>query len=201
MKLTRRNALIGMGTVAAGAGVIGGTGAFSSVQANRTVSVQTAGDSSAALELIPVPSSNNSGYVDSGDQIAINLDDVSADGFNQNAKTELHNLIRVTNNGTQTVQSLELEFDLTDISFANGDPFRFTVSEADDSPGDDTVETVSNGADILTGNNSIPDSLDTTEDVDFGLVIDLIGNGDADNALPTQTDGYTLTITAETDTS
>ena len=60
MRLTRRNALIGLGTVAAGAGVVGGSGASTSVTAERTVSINTAGDGGAALGLIPAGSNDNS---------------------------------------------------------------------------------------------------------------------------------------------
>jgi hypothetical protein len=187
-----------MGTVAAGAGVIGGTGAFTSVTAERTVSVETTSDGGAALALEPVPNSGNSDYVDEGDDtIAINLDSTDAGGFNKNATTILQNLIRVTNNGTQSVGSLTLSFDLSNISFSNGNPFKFTVSAADDDPTDDEKNTVTDGSNILTGNNSIPDSLDVGEAVDFGLVIDLIGKGNSSNGLPSQPDGYTLTISAE----
>jgi hypothetical protein len=72
MRLTRRNALIGLGTVAAGAGVIGGSGAFTSVEADRSMNVETTGDDSAALGLIPAGSNdgsttpNASDYVDDG---------------------------------------------------------------------------------------------------------------------------------------
>src|SRR6056297_3861221 len=39
MQLTRRNTIIGLGTVAAGAGIISGSGAFDSVEANRSFEV------------------------------------------------------------------------------------------------------------------------------------------------------------------
>lgn len=44
MKMNRRNVLVGLGTIVAGGGAALGTGAFSSVEADRTVTVSTASD-------------------------------------------------------------------------------------------------------------------------------------------------------------
>ena len=51
MNLTRRNTVIGIGTLAAGAGVIGGSGAFDSVEANRSFEINVSGDAGALLGL------------------------------------------------------------------------------------------------------------------------------------------------------
>jgi len=51
MKLNRRNTLIGLGTIVAGGGAALGTGAFSSVEADRDVSLDVAGDDGALLQL------------------------------------------------------------------------------------------------------------------------------------------------------
>ena len=51
MAMNRRNVLIGLGTVAAGGGAAIGTGAFSQVEAERTVNIGVNGDASAAVEL------------------------------------------------------------------------------------------------------------------------------------------------------
>lgn len=96
--LTRRNVLIGLGTLTAGAGAIGGTGAFTQVEAERSVSVQTAGDDSALIGL--VPGDENPQYVDgSGDTIALNFEQL-----NLNATTEADDVFRIVNNGTQKVE-------------------------------------------------------------------------------------------------
>ena len=205
MRLTRRNALIGLGTVAAGAGVIGGSGAFTSVTAERTVSVETAGDAQAALQLIPAEDSsgnttdNASDYVDaSEDTIALDLTgtDNGATGLNQNAKTTLENLISVLNNGTQEVTSLTLELTSDSSDINDDDTFQFTAQEK--VQGGSDLSGIPNGEDILSGSN-----LNTTigagsGSVEFGLIVDLINGGD-DNSLPSNSSTtYTLTITAGT---
>jgi len=98
---TRRNVLLGAGALVAGGGAVLGTGAFTSVQAERTVDVSTAGDADAFLGLDTIDDSANS------DEFAeINADGlltVNVDGVNLNAITHIDRVFQVTNNGTQTV--------------------------------------------------------------------------------------------------
>ena len=208
MKLTRRNALIGMGTVAAGAGVIGGTGAFTSVQADRTVSVQTTADSSAALQLIPAESDgsttpNAADYVDNGDDgddtITINLNstDEGASGLNQNARTVLENLVSVLNNGTQAVTSLTLELTSDSDAITDNDTFAFTASDDSTDIPNDSKDEIPNNSDILSSSYLDTDIGVGSGSVDFGLIVDLIDGGTSNNDLPDSA-SYTLTITAET---
>jgi hypothetical protein len=99
MKLTRRNALIGLGSLVAGSGALVGTGAFSSVEADRTVSVTTAGDGSALLGLTA-----DGEYVtgpDSGSTLTIDLFS-DGSGVNQNAVTTLDGVISITNNSAES---------------------------------------------------------------------------------------------------
>ena len=98
MAMNRRNVLIGLGTVAAGGGAVLGTGAFSSVQAERTVTLQSTGDNSANLRL--TPGSGADQIVDgSGNQITFNETDL-----NENALTTYTDALQVANNGaTETI--------------------------------------------------------------------------------------------------
>ena len=95
MKLTRRNALIGLGTAAAGAGVIGGTGAFTSVEADREVEISTTGDSSANVQLTVDPlGKHGAGLNDDSD----NTVQINFDSLNQNATTDYDDALGVTPN-------------------------------------------------------------------------------------------------------
>jgi len=203
MRLTRRNALIGLGTVAAGAGVIGGTGAFTSVEANRSVSINTTGDGGAALGLVPAGSNDNSttpnagDYVDnSGDTIEIDLTstDEGATGLNRNAITVLENLVTVVNNGTRAITGLTLTMSDGGNNNVNaGDTFQFTA--IDTAQGGSDLDDIPNGTDILSQSYLNKDIAEGNADVDFGLVVDLINGGDS-NDLPNG--DYTLTIDATT---
>ena len=191
MKLTRRNTLIGLGAAAAGAGAIGGTGAFSSVTAERTVNVQTTGDGSAALSLEPTGSENASEYVTAPSDGTIQLDldgtsddSASSSGLNQNARSKIHNLVKITNNGSQEISTLTLE--ITDDSETDlSGVFEFTK-------GSNGGTNIGNNADLTGGSG-----LSVGSDVVFGLVVDLLDNNNNVSELPSGTN-YTLTITAET---
>ena len=191
MRLTRRNALIGLGTVAAGAGVIGGTGAFTSVTAERTVNVQTTGDGSAALSLEPTESDNASEYVTAPSDGTTQLDldgtsddSASSSGLNQNARTKINNLVKITNNGSQDISTLNLE--ITDDSGTDlSGVFEFTK-------GSDGGTNIGNNADLTGGSG-----LDVGNSVVFGLVVDLLDNNNDVSKLPSGTT-YTLNITAKT---
>jgi len=199
MGLSRRNAIIGLGGLIAGGGALVGTGAFTTVQAERTVSVETAGDANAFLALDEVPGSANSDYIDtSGDTIQITIDsnagESGAQGLNQNAITTIRNIVQVANNGTQGVTALTLEFTETPNNVDPDATFDFLVDKGGTS---EDLDHTSGGVDILTGNNSIPDTLGTGETINFGLGINLRDGGNSNNNLP-QGGSYTLTITAET---
>jgi len=187
MKLTRRNALIGMGTVAAGAGVIGGSGAFTSVEADRTVNISTTGDGSAALALAAAPDSDNATeYVStSNGQIQLDLDGTSAgaSGINQNAKTTIDNLVQITNNGSQALTSLNVEITNSGDNNISG-IFTFTK-------GSDGDTTLGNNVDLTESNG-----LGSGSSVVFGLIINLLNNNAGVSEMPSG--GYTLNITANT---
>ena len=89
--MNRRNVLVGLGGLVAGGGALLGTGAFTTVEAERTVSVETAGDANAFLALAPADrdGDGNNAYVEETDgTIQINLDgsnDGYVEGLNQRA--------------------------------------------------------------------------------------------------------------------
>lgn len=99
--MNRRNVLIGLGAIAVGGGAAVSTGAFSSVEADRTVSVTTAGDASALLGLSTLNTS-----IANINQGTISLDFGSiggSTGINYNAVTEWIDVFRITNNGEDDV--------------------------------------------------------------------------------------------------
>jgi hypothetical protein len=106
--MDRRKFLVGMGSLAAGSAAALGTGAFTSVTAERTVEVNVAGDASAYLGLEPVSSSPNSDFVEvNGDEVSFDFtssnSNVNGNGFNPDATTRINDLLHVTNQGTQDV--------------------------------------------------------------------------------------------------
>ena len=101
--------LLGLGGLIAGGGAVLGTGAFTSVEAEGTVNVETAGDQNAFLQLEPALDGNGNQYPNadefadgSGDTLEITIGGGSA-GVNLNAITHIDRVFQVTNNGTQPV--------------------------------------------------------------------------------------------------
>jgi hypothetical protein len=87
--------------------MVAATGAFTSVEADRTVSVNVSDDSDALLQMTENGSSANGAYAaDDGGQIVIDLDDpsgVDGAGVNDNATTKIYHIVNVTNQGSQSV--------------------------------------------------------------------------------------------------
>lgn len=193
--MNRRNVLIGLGGVVAGGGALLGTGAFTTVEAERTVSVETAGDADAFLAL--TPARGDGAFVDdSGDTVEINLDGTdsendNADGLNQNAVTRFENLVDVQNNGTQDVGTLELEIEVTGINDdgAHEDAFKITV-------GDTTLDPTNGNPVGILGEGTNSDPLTPGETATFGIEIDLLNEGITEIDEDAE---FTLTITAEAD--
>ena len=94
MAMNRRNVLIGLGTVAAGGGAVLGTGAFSTVEAERTMSVGFSDDSGAELILNPTSSYASSSQ---GTNSASTLD-LTFNNLNDDATTTLSGVFEIDNN-------------------------------------------------------------------------------------------------------
>lgn len=204
----RRNVLIGLGGVVATGGAVLGTGAFTTVTAERTVNVETAGDASAFLGLEPAARNGTpeNPYVEqSDDTVQITLEnpdgsnEANATGVNVNAETVFRNLVTITNNGTQDITELELEFieqgsDLSNPNLSN--TFHFTTSSTDSNTAE--VDQRENNSNILASPTPDDDNVLTPgESINFGIVVDLLDGGDSNNSLPD--DGsFTLQIRANT---
>lgn len=111
--MDRRTFTVGLGTIAGGGAAVFGTGAFSSVSAERNFDVAVSGDANAYLGLQPHPGPNGA-YADTTAQDTLAIDftssnsDVGGDiaggeGINPNAVSQFFNVFRITNQGTQDV--------------------------------------------------------------------------------------------------
>jgi hypothetical protein len=91
--------LVGLSGIVIGGGALVSTGAFTSVQAERTVSVETTGDASALLTLEPTNKPNRE-YAKLASEGVL---EVTLDSVNRNAVTTVRDVFQVTNNGSQPV--------------------------------------------------------------------------------------------------
>lgn len=103
MPISRRNTIVGLGAVVAGGGLVLGTGAFTQVEAQRTVSVDTAGDADAMLGL-----EAHEDYDVGDDIIQLEIEDLSLEAETIVATPTLV----ISNNGSQDVDSIEFEFEI-----------------------------------------------------------------------------------------
>jgi hypothetical protein len=86
--------------------LVAATGAFTSVDAERTVAVNVSDDSDALLQLEPSGGDNGDYATESGSTVEVTLDDSSdanGAGINDNATTVITRIFNVTNQGTQDV--------------------------------------------------------------------------------------------------
>lgn len=96
MAISRRNILVTLGALVGGGGALVSTGAFTTVSAERTVDVSTAGDASAFLSM-----TGDGNYVtDNSDDgtLTIDLGGPEDTGFNQEALTTIDGVVTITNN-------------------------------------------------------------------------------------------------------
>ena len=87
--MERRNFLIGMGSTAAGASALIGSGAFSRVESQRNVTIQVARDDEAYLGMrtLETPNSNNYVDYDENGHLFVDIGDFDPDGTNYEYQT------------------------------------------------------------------------------------------------------------------
>jgi hypothetical protein len=185
--MQRRNLLIGMGSLAAGGAATIGTGAFTSVTANRDLSVEVADDADALLSIDDIDKSPNSAYVDtSGNGVSISIttdtDNDGTDegaGLNNNALTKIQDLLRVENQGTQDVY-VYADGMPTDPRVALGTQASSQIKNAGTGPGDNQVDVNPSGSGgAFSLNSSIdPEDIDDDEGTGGGEAAPLLEPGD-----------------------
>ena len=111
--MQRRKYLAALGSAAAGGAAMMGTGAFNTVLADRTMSVNVAGDGGAYLSFIPSDAgqartqNSNGAYADiTGNTLEIQFDsnaDVAGNGLNDDAVTRFYDVFEIKNRGANDV--------------------------------------------------------------------------------------------------
>lgn len=137
-------------------GLVTATGAFTTVQAERTATLATADDADALLGLAPNASHPNGAYAASdGGELTIDVSDqgngFDGQGVNENAITELDHVFDITNQGTQEVRV-----------WINSSQDGITFYDSSDGS---SIHDAANGVDRSPG-----------EHVSVGIQIDLINN-------------------------
>ena len=151
--MSRRNVLVGLGGLTVGGGALFASGAFTTVEAQRTVELSTTGDAQALLSLADGGSQLVS--VESG---LIRLDE---DELNEDALTRADNAIDVENNGDEDV-GFYVE---NDVNIGGGEVLNF-YTDSDES--------------IVGSENAIALDSDATGPTTIGVEVELRDNNEDD---------------------
>jgi len=194
MAISRRNILIGLGALVGGGGALVSTGAFSTVSAERSVEVSTAGDASAFLtitgddEYVADDSDNSTLTIDLGGPDGAN----NATGFNQNAVTTITGVVEIANNSADETSAT--------IGVSTSAP-----SEDPTANGEAAVEITDGGGNTVavatfyagpSGTNNVGDGSTPTIQSGSSASLDVAVDTREDVEVPTDASSGTLTIIA-----
>ncbi|PSP83447.1 hypothetical protein BRC83_07095 [Halobacteriales archaeon QS_1_68_17] len=169
--MNRRNVLIGLGALTVGGGAAFGSGAFSTVQADRTVDIAITSDANGNLGL----SAGNSNIATDSDGSGGNQLKIDAQSLNPNAKTEFDAAFSITNNAASGSRYVALSTP----SMSDG-TFEFYIESGEN----DDISTVdpfgastnyveiANGADLVVGVRIETDDVSSTTETDLSMTIE-----------------------------
>ncbi|MCU4926401.1 hypothetical protein OB905_10450 [Halobacteria archaeon AArc-dxtr1] len=166
--ISRRNTLVGIGSLVAGGGAVLATGAFSTVEAERSVNIETAGDGSALLQIVA-----NDGDFDGVDDTGGDTVELSFNSINIEATTGFDDLLTVTNNGDQDVD-LHVENSDGEDTLSDGEvTLNFENDNSSVHGGGNSVEVISGGSvelslDLVVG--------DASDEEDFNIDVTFVAN-------------------------
>jgi len=170
--MERRKFIIGAGALGAGLSTAIGTGAFTSVEAERSFDIGTAGDQSAYVSLEAAQSSNGGQYVSTNGGLLT----VTLDSLNNDAVTRVEQLFTIQNEGSQAV-NVYLEDASDAVSFVSSGS---------------TIEGASNSVELTVGEQVVVGLVVDTlsNDVEQGSLIDTVTvHATADDPSPGATTG------------
>lgn len=164
MKLTRRNALIGLGAIAAGGGALFGSGAFSQVEADRTMTVSFSGDSSAELTLNDTSTYATTTTGTNGQNVL----ELQFSNLNDDAVSTFSGVFEITNNDSQGNSH--------DVYIKNAGDVDGTKIDFQDSGGTSIVG--SGQAQTLTsgGTISVQVVIDSTNTISSSVTVSVVAN-------------------------
>lgn len=165
MRTNRRNLLIGLATATVGGGAAFGSGAFSQVEADRTVNISVTDDNNSST-LLQLSANADTALVtndgNSSSELKFNLDNL-----NDNAVTTVSPAFTVTNNGGQNVAVRVRAMDTDASTDAEVGAFSFTSN----TNGNDMTTYPASGDDNnLTSGGSV--TVDMQVDSDTGTPTD-----------------------------
>ena len=169
--------MIGMGSTAAGASALIGSGAFSRVESHRSVRVQVASDSDAYLKMAEIDGSENSEnyvdeYIEEDDgHLEIDIADSGngGSGVNSNSLTFFDDLFEVCNQGKADAR---FYIDASELETGDGD-IQFYTGTASGSSGTDGITPIASSLDEDDHDDSVAPTIEAGEECEnVGLLVD-----------------------------
>src|SRR6056297_329498 len=158
MRLNRRSVLLGLGMLSASVGGIFGSGAFSSVEATRSVTINTGGDSGALLSFQannPSGTANNK-IISTETKSGTSVIKIKQESLNERATTTFNNALKITNNGDKnvgvSVNASETTYSNTTIGLV-GDALDIRDTDRGNGSIVDSSSDGDNAVDLDAGNN------------------------------------------------
>lgn len=144
--MRRRNFIAGLGSLTAAGAAAVSTGAFTSVSADRSVTVEVADDDAALLGLEPSPGPNGAYASQSGGTLALDFSDTDAggSGVGTDSVYQFDDVFRVTNRGTQPVY-VWVTLDFSSVGFGPGDVYFYPDRDEDEKLRDGSDEVLGLG--------------------------------------------------------
>jgi len=170
MRLNRRSVLLGLGMLSASVGGIFGSGAFSSVEATRSVTINTGGDSGALLSFQannPGGTANNK-IISTETESGTSVIKIEQESLNERATTTFKNALSITNNGDKNV-GVSVNASETTYSNSTTGLVGDTLDIRDTDRGNGSI--VDNASD---GDNAI--DLNAGNSITLSIVVDLQSN-------------------------
>jgi len=173
--MKRRVLLAGIGLSSIGVGAAFGSGAFTTVRADRSVELNVNSDDSAQIIFTQGSGVGADRLIGTDNSNAVNVIKFSRTDLNEQSTTTFEKALKIENNTDNSGDGLDLDFrvkETTEIGDGNVLDFR--------------VEDSGHGS-IVGGENENEFRLDATDSVETDIVIDLrdndIGDGTEDNDL------------------
>ena len=158
MRLNRRSVLFGLGTLSASVGGIFGSGAFSSVEATRSIKINTSDDSGALLSFEannPSGTANNK-IISTETESGTSVIKIKQESLNERATTTFNNALKITNNGDKnvgvSVNASETTYSNTTIGLV-GDALDIRDTDRGNGSIVDSSSDGDNAVDLDAGNN------------------------------------------------
>ena len=184
--MNRRNVLLGLGTAAAGSGIVFGSGAFTQLEADRDVTIGVEGDDAGQVSLTEGTVNTNfftegdvaefSLQTDLNNEAEVVIGELGNSSFDdigtENGVAESAFEIGVDNDGNEVDRDLELTIDLEDVT----DHSVFLHLE---DPDEGTIFDGDENTELIEDNNDATADIDNGEDVtiEAALAIDTDDTG------------------------